>query len=45
MPEISVSEELYSQIRAETDGEDVDEALWKMVGSYRRMNNPESDHA
>lgn len=43
MPEITVSEELYRQISAETSGNDFDEALWRMVGSYRRANNPEAD--
>ncbi len=43
MPEITVSDELYNQIAAETAGEDIDAALWKMVGSYRRANNPEAD--
>jgi hypothetical protein len=43
MPEITVSEELYRQIRAESDENDIDEALWRMVGSYRRANNPEAD--
>jgi hypothetical protein len=43
MPEITVSEELYSQIEAESSDEDVDKALWRMVGTYRRANNPEAD--
>lgn len=43
MPEITVSEELYSQIEAESGGEDMNETLWKMVGNYRRLNNPEAD--
>lgn len=43
MPEITVSQELYSQIEAESSDGDVDDALWKMVGTYRRANNPESD--
>ena len=43
MPQITVSEDLYRQIMTETGEDDVDEALWKMVGSYRRTNNPEAD--
>lgn len=43
MPEITVSEELYRQIRSESGDDDVDKALWRMVGSYRRMHNPEAD--
>lgn len=45
MPEITVSEELYSQIEAESEEEDLEGALWRMVGNYRRVNNTESDHA
>ena len=40
MPEIDVPEKLYSQLQAEADGQDLDEALWKMVGTYRRSHNP-----
>lgn len=43
MPEITVSKELYDQIEAESAGEDIDETLWKMVGNYRRLTNPEAD--
>jgi len=42
MPEITVSEELYRQIQSEAD-EDLDRALWKMVGTYRRQNNPQAN--
>lgn len=42
MPEITVSEDLYRQIETESD-EDIDKTLWKMVGEYRRANNPEAD--
>ncbi len=42
MPEITVSEELYEQLEAEST-EEIDETLWKMVGSYRRTHNPEAD--
>jgi hypothetical protein len=42
MPEITVSEELYRQIQSEADG-DLDRALWKMVGTYRRQNNPQAN--
>ena len=43
MPQITVSEDLYSQIEAESADEDMTETLWKMVGNYRRLNNPEAD--
>jgi hypothetical protein len=43
MPEITVSDQLYRQIQAEASDENVDQALWKMVGRYRRRNNPEAD--
>lgn len=43
VPEITVSEELYNQIEAESAGGDINETLWKMVGNYRRQNNPEAD--
>jgi hypothetical protein len=43
MPEITVSEELYNQIAAESSADDMEEGLWKMVGNYRRANNPEAD--
>ncbi|WP_436927083.1 hypothetical protein [Halosimplex amylolyticum] len=43
MPEITVSEDLYRQIETECSDGDVDKTLWKMVGSYRRANNPEAD--
>mgnify|MGYP000112020369 FL=1 len=43
MPEITVSEDLYRQIETESSDEDVDKTLWKMVGAYRRANNPEAD--
>ncbi|MFB6140378.1 MAG: hypothetical protein ABEJ26_08090 [Halosimplex sp.] len=43
MPDITVSEDLYRQIQTESVDGDVDKTLWKMVGAYRRANNPESD--
>jgi hypothetical protein len=44
MPEITVSEELYRQIQSEADVDgDIDTALWKMVGTYRRQNNPQAN--
>lgn len=43
MPRIDVSESLYRQLEHEAEGGDIDDVLWKMVGAYRRMNNPESD--
>jgi hypothetical protein len=41
MPDITVSEELYRQIDSEGD-EDTDKTLWRMVGTYRRSNNPQA---
>ena len=43
MPRIEVSENLYRQLENEANGERLDDTLWKMIGSYRRKNNPESD--
>ncbi|MBX0322311.1 hypothetical protein EGH21_04595 [Halomicroarcula sp. F13] len=43
MPRIEVSENLYRQLEDEADGETIDDTLWKMVGTYRRKHNPESD--
>ncbi|WP_185903283.1 hypothetical protein [Halonotius terrestris] len=45
MPQITVSDDLYRQLEAESSEKDVTDTLWKMVGSYRRSNNPESDTA
>lgn len=42
MPRITVSEELHRQIQSASD-KDMENTLWEMVGSYRRMNTPESD--
>jgi hypothetical protein len=43
MPEITISDELYRQIEAESSADDINETLWKMLGSYRRTHNPQSD--
>jgi len=43
MPRIEVSENLYRQLESETTDGEINDTLWKMVGSYRRTNNPESD--
>ncbi|MFB6293149.1 MAG: hypothetical protein ABEH60_02670 [Halonotius sp.] len=43
MPEITVSDDLYRQLEAESRDKDMSDILWEMVGSYRRANNPESD--
>jgi hypothetical protein len=40
MPEISVSDSLYRQIASASDGDDIDETMWKMVAHYSRGNNP-----
>jgi hypothetical protein len=44
MPQIDVPESLYRQLENEANGDAIDDTLWKMVGTYRRKNNPESDH-
>jgi hypothetical protein len=41
MPTIDVSEKLYRQLQAEANTEDIDQTLWKMVGVYRREQNPQ----
>ena len=43
MPRIEVSENLYRQLESESNGEELDDTLWKMVGSYRRRNNQGAD--
>jgi len=43
MPRIEVSENLYRQLEDEANGDQIDKTIWKMVGTYRRKNNPESD--
>ena len=43
MPRIDVPENLYRQIESETTDGDLNDTLWKMVGTYRRTNNPEAD--
>lgn len=43
MPEISVSEELYEQLKAAGSTDEIEETLWQMLGSYQRQNNPQSD--
>ncbi len=40
MPTIDVSEHLYRQIESAADGDDLDAAMWKMVGRYQRGNTP-----
>jgi hypothetical protein len=45
MPQITVSDDLYRQLEAESLDTEINDTLWKMVGSYRRANNPESDTA
>ena len=43
MPRIDVPENLYRQIETEANGGDINETLWKMVGSYRRAANPQAE--
>ncbi|WP_169330965.1 hypothetical protein [Haloferax mediterranei] len=43
MPEITISEELYRQLQAESSGGDIETSLWRMVAVYRRLNHPEAD--
>lgn len=43
MPKITISDDLYRQLKSESTETDISDTLWKMVGTYRRANNPESD--
>lgn len=43
MPELTISDELYDQLKAEAEDGDIEETIWKMVGMYRRAHNPEAD--
>lgn len=43
MPRIDVPENLYRQIESEANGGDLNDALWKMVGAYRRTSSPQAD--
>lgn len=43
MPRIDVPENLYRQLESEANGADINDTLWKMVGAYRRRNNPEAE--
>lgn len=43
MPEITISEELYRQLQAESSDGDIEKSLWKMVAAYRRLHHPEAD--
>lgn len=40
MPEIQVSESLYRQLEAASDGRDIDEAMWEMLYRFQRGNSP-----
>jgi ribosomal protein L19E len=40
MPEITVSEDLYRQLRTAAADEDIDRTMWRMVYSYQRGNSP-----
>lgn len=43
MEELTISDELYRQLEAETEDEEIEDTIWEMVGMYRRARNPESD--
>ncbi|MFB6307941.1 MAG: phosphohydrolase [Haloarculaceae archaeon] len=40
MPEISVSDRLYSQIEQAADGRETEDAMWEMLYLFQRGNNP-----
>ncbi|WP_123532902.1 phosphohydrolase [Halosimplex salinum] len=40
MPEIQVSDSLYSQLEDASDGRDLDDAMWEMLYLFQRGNNP-----
>lgn len=40
MPEITVSESLYRQLEKASEGDDLDQTMWRMVGEYKRGNVP-----
>ncbi len=43
MPEITVSEELYRQLENASSTDDIEETLWKMLGSHQRENDPQAN--
>jgi len=40
MPEITVSDSLYSQLEDAADGGEVEDAMWEMVYLLQRTNDP-----
>ncbi|WP_161569869.1 hypothetical protein [Salinigranum halophilum] len=44
MPELTISDELYTQLETETTDGDVEGTLWRMVAMYRRTHSPQADH-
>lgn len=40
MPQISVSDSLYRQLQEATEGEDTEEAMWRMLHLFQRGHNP-----
>jgi hypothetical protein len=40
MPEITVSETVYRQLKSEAKDGDLDKMMMRMVSQYRRGNNP-----
>ncbi|WP_372911097.1 hypothetical protein [Salinigranum sp.] len=42
MPELTISDELYTQLETEAEDGDFEGAIWKMVAMYRRSHNPQA---
>lgn len=40
MPEITISDQLYRQLVAASEDDDLDHTMWKMVHSYQRGHSP-----
>jgi hypothetical protein len=40
MPQITVSDDLYRQLKAESPDKDIDDTLWTLVWSSRSENDP-----
>lgn len=40
MAKISVSDSLYRKLEEATDGQDTEDAMWKMLHLFERGNNP-----
>jgi hypothetical protein len=43
IPGITISDDRYDQLEAESEGDDKEETLWEIIRMYRQTNNTESD--